>query len=237
MHFPEWDFTTFNPDAIRELQSPDPGHVLRRDGSNLASVLNLMEKETPELFSRVVSYLGRVTPGVESVSTKQLGKKETIEFRQRVVQDGAPWRFMSENMSDGTLRALGVLTSLFQSAKGADHRVTLVGIEEPEVAVHPGAAGVIRDALFSASKTTQVVVTSHSPDILDDKEISPDSILGVENARGQTIISPIDEASSSLLRDRLFTAGELLRINQLRPEPAEMAQDEEGQLDLFGLQH
>jgi energy-coupling factor transporter ATP-binding protein EcfA2 len=36
-------FYNFNPDAIRSMQSPDPGNVLKRDGSNLSSVLSTRE--------------------------------------------------------------------------------------------------------------------------------------------------------------------------------------------------
>jgi hypothetical protein len=31
-----------------------------------------------------------------------------LELRQIVGENGPPWRFLAENMSDGTLRALGV---------------------------------------------------------------------------------------------------------------------------------
>lgn len=46
---------------------------------------------------------------------------------------------------------------LFPSAKGgAARRLPRVGIEEPEVALHPAAAGVRRDAFLAASRLTQV---------------------------------------------------------------------------------
>ncbi len=81
-------------------------------------------------------------------------------------------------MSDGTLRAVGILVALFQYHGGASE-VPLVGIEEPDAALHPGAAGVLLDALREASVRTQVVVTSHSPDLLDDPSIDAESILAV----------------------------------------------------------
>ena len=73
------------------------------------------------------------------------------------------------------------------------NRVPLLGIEEPEAAVHPGAAGVLRDALRTASENTQVIVTSHSPDLLEDKDVGDDSILGVVNVNGETKIGPLDD--------------------------------------------
>jgi predicted ATPase len=227
-------FYNLNPEVIRDLQPPDTGEVLRRDGSNLASVLSLMTKEGENTRTRVVESLSKVVPGITDVTVKHVGKKETLEFRQRVGSNETPWRFLAENMSDGTLRALGVLTALFQSPNGGDRRVPLVGIEEPEAAVHPGAAGVLRDALIVASKTTQVLVTSHSPDLLDDKTVRDDWILGVASLNGETRIGPLDDAGRSVIRENLYTVGELLRQGQLTPDAAFIETTPARQLELFG---
>jgi predicted ATPase len=227
-------FYNLNPDVIRDLQPPDLGEVLRRDGGNLASVLGLVTKENEDSRKQVVEFLSKVVPGITDVTVKHVGKKETLEFRQRVGSNESPWRFLAENMSDGTLRALGVLTALFQSSHGGARRVPLVGIEEPEAAVHPGAAGVLRDGLKTAAATTQVIVTSHSPDLLDDKTVQDDWILGVVNLNGETRIGPLDEADRSVIRDRLYTAGELLRQGQLNPDPAHIENISPRQLELFG---
>lgn len=224
-------FYNFNPDAIREFQPPDPGDVLKRDGSNLASVLSVMAKESQEAHARVIAFLSKVVPGIQGIDVKHFGSKATLEFRQQMGTNESPWRFVAENMSDGTLRALGVLTALFQTANGGSRKVPFVGIEEPEVALHPGAAGVLRDGLRGASLTTQVAVTSHSPDLLDDKDISDASILAVENENGETKIGALDEAGRTAIRDRLFTPGELLRLNQIEPALDNLSPQ---QTDLFG---
>jgi predicted ATPase len=226
-------FYNLNPDEIREFQPPDPGEILTRDGRNLACVLGVLEKGNESAHRQIISFLSKVVPGIQSVTVRHISKKETLEFRQRVGTNKAPWRFMAENMSDGTLRALGVLTALFQSANGADKKPLFVGIEEPEAAVHPGAAGVLRDGLRAASQTTQIAVTSHSPDLLDDKDISDESILAVVNRNGETKIGPLDSAGRTSIRDRLYTAGELLRLNQLEPDPASVEQVPPQQFELF----
>ena len=46
-----------------------------------------------------------------------------------------------------------------------------------------------------------------------------ESILAVVAEEGTTKIGPVDEAGRSVLRDRLYTVGELLRLNQLEPDP------------------
>jgi predicted ATPase len=227
-------FYNLNPDRIRDLQPPDAGRVLLRDGSNLASVLGELKQHSAPVKERIEEFLASVVPGVRGVDVKQVGPKETLEFRQIVGSNESPWRFFAANMSDGTLRALGVLVALFQSANGAPHRVPLVGIEEPEIALHPAAAGVLRDCLRNASQSTQVIVTSHSPDLLDDAEIPDDWILPVVSEQGVTKIAPMDAAGRSAIHDRLYTPGELLRMNQLAPDPEAVEAAAAVQKGLFG---
>jgi predicted ATPase len=213
-------FYNLNPDRIRDLQPPDAGKLLTRDGGNLASVLAQLEARNPTTKQRLEEYLGKIVPGVRRVEHRVIGPKETLEFGQDIAGSEYPWRFLAANMSDGTLRALGILVALHQSGNSAGSYVPLVGIEEPELALHPAAAGVLIDSLRDASHTTQVIVTSHSPDLLDNPQLDTDALLAVVADEGTTTIGPLDEAGRSALRDRLYTAGELLRLNQLAPDPA-----------------
>lgn len=231
--FSRMGFYNLNPDKIRDLQAPDPRDVLTRDGDNLTSVFNQL---SPSVKRDIEEYLALVVPGVHSIDVKKFGPKETLEFRQNVAGDKNPWSFLANNMSDGTLRVLGILVALFQGDQNAQKRVPLVGIEEPEIALHPAAAGVLLDGLRDAAEKTQIIVTSHSPDLLDDKDLDVESILAVEAPNGNTKITPVDDASRSVIHDKLYTTGELLRLNQLRSDPTQvsMAPDEEVvQLNLF----
>lgn len=226
-------FYNLSPAQIRTLQTPDAGTLLAREGSNLASVLSQLEKQRPVVKERIEEYLGKIVPGVRGVEAKTIGPMETPEFRQGVAGARYPWRFLAGNMSDGTLRALGVLTALFQSGNGARPHVPLVGIEEPEVALHPAAAGVLVDALRQASRERQVIVTSHSPDLLNDERLRAEQILAVEAQEGVTYIAPLNEVGRSALNDRLCTAGELLQLDQLTPDPEIIQRVSEFQLRLF----
>jgi predicted ATPase len=209
-------FYNLNPDVIRDLQAPDSGDLLSRDGGNIASVVENISKNNKPNMDLIREYLSKVVPSVHDVERKAVGPRESLEFRQDVAGSKHPWRFLAAYMSDGTLRALGVLVALFQTGDGTD--VPLVGIEEPEVALHPAAVGVLLDALRHASQRTQVLVTSHSADLLDNEEIETDQVLAVVAEGNITRIAPLDEASRKVLRERLYTAGELLRLNQLTPE-------------------
>ena len=224
----------FNPDVIRELQSPDPGEVLTSDGHNLASVLKRLADEEPVgRMARVVELLGKVVPGITGVSHRPIGKKETLEFRQVVAGSKDAWRFDAENMSDGTLRALGVLVALFQRPATDGRAVRLVGIEEPETALHPAASRALRDALNRASQRTQIIVTSHSPDLMDDPDLDADTVRAVVSEGSETRIAPLDASSRDAMKQHLFSAGELLRLNQLTPD-ADSLQAQQRQVSLFG---
>jgi predicted ATPase len=217
-----------NPKEIAAMQKPDAGELLRRDGSNAASVFH---KLSPDAKARVNGYLARFVKGIADAETLTLGSQETVEFRQAVKGQKHPWRFLAASMSDGTLRGFGILLSLFQSTGGHPGAPALIGLEEPEMALHPAASAILLAALREASERTQILVTSHSPDLLDDSSIPAESILAVDNAEGITQIATIDEAGRSVLKDQLFTAGELLRQNQLAPDLS--ALDDERQLAFF----
>jgi hypothetical protein len=92
----------------------------------------------------------------------------------------------------------------------------------------------LREALARASRQTQIIVTSHSPDLLDDRGIDPDQFLAVVSEGGETKIARLDQASRSMMREHLFSAGELLRMSQLAPDREALQTQAAHQADLFG---
>lgn len=213
---------SLSPDAMRRVQKPDPGDLLRRDGSNIASVLERLRREHPREKSVIEDYLRLVVPGMETADRLEVGAWESVQFRQRVRGADKPWLFPATSVSDGTLRALGVLVALFAPS---DDGYTPIGIEEPETALHPAATGVLLEAIQAASRTRQVLVTSHSPDLLDTSSIGIDSILAVRADGGDTLIGPVDGPTSQALVASLYTPGELLRIDQLQPDTGALTLD------------
>ena len=225
-------FYNLNPKLIRELQKPQDGRLLKQAGENIASVIGHLARTNPDAIRIIEEYLHIVVPTVHGVEREAVGPMESLAFKQDTAGAKNPWRFFAQNMSDGTLRALGVLTALFQG--NGDHGPTLIGIEEPETALHPGASAALREALVRASERTQVVVTSHSPDLLDDMGIDPETVLIVASEEGVTRILPLGEGSRKAMRDHLCSAGELLRLSQLNPDPAPVSPPATRQAELFG---
>jgi predicted ATPase len=206
-----------NPDAIRLPQAPDAGEFLHRDGANLASVLHRLDRSTADkaVKNRIEEYVRLIVPGMRSVDREPLGQWETVTFSQDVPGAKHPWRFPAQSVSDGTLRALAVLTALFASS---GHTLSPIGVEEPESALHPAAASILMDALRDASERRQVLATSHSADLLDRGGFQESELLAVRSVGGETIVSGLDPAGAKAIRESLYTPGELLRIDQLLPD-------------------
>ena len=204
--------------ALGGFHTPPGDRILARDGSNAAGVLADLKSRRPASVDRITDYLSAVVPEITGVDSRVFGNRHALEFHQRGHHDARPRRFFADSMSDGVLHVLGVLLALFQNS-GAAGVAHLIGIEEPETGLHPEAAGVLVDALLEASERTQVVVTTHSADLLDRESIPVDSLLPVVSLDGASRTGPVDDVARSVLQDGTFTAGELLRIDQLHPDP------------------
>lgn len=225
-------FYSLNPTAMKELQTPDAGELLHPDGGNIASVIGRLGEEGSHVKERIKSYLETIVPGISEVDRAALGPRETLEFRQKVVGSTHPWRFYAVNMSDGTLRALGILVAVTQLT-GRTTPVRLVGVEEPEIALHPAAAGALMDALREAASHTQVIVTTHSPEFLDQVRLQEDALFVVVSRQGTTEIAMADQASRRAIKDHLYSPGELQRMDQLAPDEADL--ERQRQMVLFDL--
>lgn len=210
-------FYNLNPEQMRENQTPDAGELLRRDGSNIASVVARLSDDRPELKERIGEYLRVIVPDVASFDRVALGSRETLVFHQQMKGARDPWRFHAASMSDGTLRALGILVASMQLA-GRKDAIRLTGIEEPETALHPAAAEALMSALREAAENTQIVITTHSPDLLDEFDRDQDELLVVQSQAGLTEIARASEVNRDAIKDHLYSPGELLRMDQLQPD-------------------
>jgi predicted ATPase len=210
-------FYSPKPERMRRPTPIGPGKALYRDGSNAADVLARLEREKPMILSRVRDYLQSFNPEFRDVTVTETTSHRWLAFSPST--NPSNWKLNSSDVSDGTLRAIALLLAIFQSGSGGPP-LSLVGLEEPENNLHPAAAGVLLDALLEASVAVQVIASTHSADLLDRKDLPDDALLAVALQDGETIIGPIDEGGKSILQRHLYTAGELLRSNQLTPNRA-----------------
>jgi hypothetical protein len=166
---------------------------------------------------RIRGYLQSFNPEFKDLGVTEADNYRWLAFRPATNPSG--WRMNGSDVSEGTLRAIGILLALFQTSSGSNS-ISLVGLEEPENNLHPAAAGVLLDALLEASVTVPVIASTHSADMLDRKDLPENSLLAVAVRDGETVIGPIDDSGKAILRKQLYTAGELMRNNQLTPSTA-----------------
>jgi predicted ATPase len=210
------EFYNLVPDVMRKPQDPDPRLVLRRDGANAAGVVRELRASKGE-FDELCEFLGRVVPGMKEVERIPSGTQETLQFRQDVGDPkGQPLMFLPASISDGTLRVLGVLLAIYQRS-----RPPVLGIEEPESTVHPAAAEVLFDVIRHGTRWSQILVTTHSPELIEHKDVQIDELRAVEMERGETVVTELDESSKRAIHERLCTPGDLLRNGGIKTSPSE----------------
>ncbi|MHB1860250.1 MAG: AAA family ATPase [Solirubrobacteraceae bacterium] len=220
-------FYSIVPSKLRDLQTPDPGDLLKPDGSNAAAVLKRIQDGDQERYRRICSLLSAAVAGMQSAEHRAIGQFETIKFRQDIGQK-FPWTFDALNVSDGTLRLLGLLIAVYQLGPAS-----VLGIEEPEATVHPAVAEQILEVLMDASRLRQILITTHSPDLLDVNEVDDEQVRVVTNPNNATVIAPLAQSSRAAIREHLYTTGELLRAGELEGD-VEAAGTLASELNLFG---
>ncbi|MEU7566751.1 AAA family ATPase [Streptomyces fradiae] len=207
----------YSPDlsVLREPRPSTPVFAgLGEDGGALGPALAALGEQERE---RISQYLGAIVPGVVEVGPTD-PSADYVAARMSFATDGEsePHVFRAESMSEGTIRAIGLLTALFQP-DARDGWIPLIAVEEPELALHPLAAGALYDALTEASESVQVLATTQSAELFDRKEADLSAIRVVAAEHGVTVIGEVDPVSRSIVADGLATTAELLRSDQLRP--------------------
>lgn len=200
------------PDTLRELQKPDPSRPMTEHGGNWGSVLKELAKQPGAVQLRAA--LGHVTGDIDDFQVEQVGGYLVTRFHHSQVKSSGKRRrnkwFDAAQESDGTLRVAGIVTALLQEPP-----LTLVGIEEPELTIHPGAIPVVYDFITEAADRSQVLITTHSPDLL--ALLDARSVRVVTRSGGITSVARMDPSQRDAVESKLLTLGDVLRMEGLRP--------------------
>jgi predicted ATPase len=120
-----------------------------------------------------------------------------------------------DQKAEGFRRFLAYLIALYQTPP----KQTLV-FEEPEKGIHPAALAALADQFKACPEAGrgQVILTTHSPDLLDHFE--PEQLRVVEIEDYHTRIGPVASEQLEALREQLLKPGELLTVDLARLETA-----------------
>lgn len=195
------------PDTLRAPQQHTPIRPMSRHGDNWVSILH----DQPETTWKgdLVAALHRLTGDMRDIRVTRAASYLVAQFEHASPNKKPKW-FDAAQESDGTLRVAGIITALLQ-----DPPVPVIGVEEPELTVHPGAIPLLYDYLLQATKRSQVIVTTHSPELLD--LIDADAVRVVErDSEGRTRVGRMDATQRDVVQRRLMSLGEVMRVEGLR---------------------
>ena len=154
-----WYLSYLSVPQMREFARVGTSRRLSPTGDNLANVMQFLEERQPEQLRNVFGVLARRVPQLERVLTETMRDgRLLIQLKDQPFDDPILARYVS----DGTLKLLAYLFVLYDSDPPP-----LIGIEEPENFVHPKLLRDLGEECLIASQSSQILVTTHSPYLLD----------------------------------------------------------------------
>lgn len=175
---------------------------LRDDFGNLGAVL-LAIRETP-FGDKMDRALALLVDGVTGYTVAQAGST----LVPQIVYGPDDVRGLGME-SDGTIRLVALLAAMYQPVSPS-----ILVLEEPEMGLHPGVLSALAEFITEASTRMQVLVTTHSPDLIDAFDL--DTIRVVEKIDGESRIGPVRPQQREAVRKHLFTPSELMRMEGLQ---------------------
>lgn len=191
-----------------------PDTTLSSNGDNLGTVLHeiLTRYDFRSAKEELYDFLRVAYPAFEDIHC------DTTFGTPPQVLVGVREKGMSRSMnlwdlSDGMLRFLCLATALLNPQPPL-----LVAIDEPELGLHPRLLPIVAEMIKTAAERTQVLVTTHSPDLLNCFDIA-DVVVMARNeddakitwhrpANRKTLVQMLDNITGETLGD-LHRSGEL----------------------------
>ncbi len=196
------------PSAIVASSKIGQGTSLINDGTNAGDALKAIEDTQDHRW--LVRHLAALTPGITDVRTEAMLGRRTLVFTQE--QQGAHHGYDASQISQGTLRGLGILLALRQQPTPS-----LVLVDEVENSVHPSALGVLLDAAEASRDRTRIVFTTHSPELLDHPAATGERLRVVDWRDGTSRIHRLNAETRAAVSE-IETVGSMLRSNALWSE-------------------
>ncbi len=156
-------FRVFDPDvaAIRRPSEQVRGSRLDDDGSNLAAFLLYLAEEHPGVFERLQRDACLFVPGLQELVLETYGGSRLTTV-MRLREQGLEGLTDLADASYGSLRALALLAVLYDP-----HPPKLTCIEELDHGLHPYVLDRLVELLRQASQTSQLIVATHSPALVN----------------------------------------------------------------------
>ncbi|MBL8914101.1 MAG: ATP-binding protein [Archangium sp.] len=190
-----------DPDHLRAplplLTDSQPLQFANDRGQGLGALLDAVFARSKKNYLEIEKSFIALFPTVEefSLSTTSEGRRIGVKLRNGPIVG-------PEHMSEGMLYFLAFALVPYLAP------TSLLLIEEPENGLHPARIGVVMKVLREISKTTQVVLATHSPLVVN--ELQPDEVTLVTRTEAEgTKFTPIASTPNFAKRSSVYALGEL----------------------------
>lgn len=191
----------------RQPQRTDlSARVLTEDGSNLGLIINRLRNNTAAR-NRLEGMLRRFYQATEGVDVEIVGGTVQISLFEH------GWKTPATRLSDGTMRWLALLAILLDPEPAK-----VVCLDEPDLGLHPDIIPALADLLEEASQHMQIVVTTHSDELVDSLSDRPESVVVCEKEDGQTTLRRLRKAELKTWLEK-YSLGELWNSGQIGGRP------------------
>ena len=191
-----------------------PDTTLSSNGDNLGTVLHeiLTRYDFRSAAEELRDFLRVAYPAFEEIhcdTTYGTPPQVLVRVRER----GMSRSMELWELSDGMLRFLCLAVALLNPQP-----LPLVAIDEPELGLHPGLLPIVAEMIKTAAERTQVLVTTHSPDLLNCFDIADVAVMARNAddakvawhrpANRETLVQMLKDVADGTLGD-LHRSGEL----------------------------
>lgn len=174
-----WHLSDFHIQAARPSQEEGYAEHLSPHGDNLALVTRYLFENHRAYFDRILKRMAERVPGVAEVEAKEtVDGRLVLRFRDGAFEDP----FIARFVSDGTIKLFAYLVLLHDPAPHP-----LLCVEEPENQLYPNLlAELIEEFRDYGTRGGQVLVSTHSPDLLNGAEL--EEVYWFEKADGFSVV-------------------------------------------------
>ncbi len=177
--------------------------ILNKDGSNLAEYVLSIRDANPDVFEGIIETIKYILPYVSDIQPTITQELENRVYMQLSEQD---FKLPGWLLSTGTLKVLALL-SVFRNPNPAP----LIAIEEIENGLDPRTINLIINEIreFIKDKKSQVIITTHSPYLLDLLHLS--QVVFVERKNGNVVFNRPYDFKELRNWSKEYTPGEMYR--------------------------
>jgi predicted ATPase len=163
----KWQFYNANEMDLAKIRGANPkiglnDIILSKSGENLPTVLDNLFNHIKYGFDfeeRINNAMKEILPMSKRIKTTREGMSLSVQW----YFEGMEAPFYLDDMSDGTVRMLCWAVILYSPILP-----TLLVIDEPELSLHIAWMGILANWIKQAAQKTQIIISTHSPDLLDE---------------------------------------------------------------------